>query len=309
MSDSRRAAGLRPQFAAALVVISVAVGGLLGYAVRPNSIAAPEDAPPPQAAPAGSVELETPPPDSSVHEIVIPGAGTLAVRYARLDCLSESALNEVRSDPASITSLYDRCREELVDGLGEHFADLSEAELQYVFCTAVSYWTAPYGPGGGATIEDMLAAETLQCAAYGPLAWELYDRCSREDGSSCEANFVGWEGGSVFNHQQTFISRPDGSRSLLVDPTIGLVAKVGFDQVASGGAVDLNDIALFGDRTDLAYSRMRIVDALVHGKYQPSDLLYYFESVTRLREHHGTPLEWPTQGAVDWRARQPAGAE
>ncbi|MHC5027922.1 MAG: hypothetical protein ACYTGR_14300 [Planctomycetota bacterium] len=49
---------------------------------------------------------------------------------------------------------------------------------------------------------------------------------------------------------------------------------------------------------------MRIVDALGHGKYRPSDLLYYFESITRLREHHGTPLEWPTPGAVNWRAQR-----
>ncbi|MHC5027921.1 MAG: hypothetical protein ACYTGR_14295 [Planctomycetota bacterium] len=229
-------------------MISAVAGGFVGYRARPATAPDPAAPSPPPVSPAGPPEAGTPL-DASVHEIQIPGAGTLAVRYARLECLAGPAFDEVRSEPASITSLYDQCRGALVDGLGERFADLSEAELQYVFCTAVSYWMAPYGPDGGATIDELLAAETLRCAAYGPLAWELYDRCTRAD----EVSFVGWEGGSVFNHQQTFVSRLDGSLSLLVDPTIGLVARVDFDHLASGRLVDTDDIVLFGDRPDLAY--------------------------------------------------------
>lgn len=310
MTEHESKAVLRPRGIAVLAAVSLVVGVVLGQTLLSGGVAsdAGSSLPAESGAP-GDDTANVSGNDAGLLEIVVPGEGSIVVRRVRLDVLTEAALAEVRAAPESISALYARGRAELVAALGPRFADLREAELQYVFTTAVSYWMAPYGSGGGATLAKILEAETLQCAAYGPLAWHLFERCRGgvgDEQDDLSVSFVGWDGGRVFNHQQTFIARRDGTAGFLLDPTVALIARAGFDEVASGRPIDREDIVILGDREDVAYARMRVVDALVRGKYRPSDLLYYYEDAAHLLDNPGSPFDWPTPGAVDWRERRRA---
>jgi hypothetical protein len=93
-----------------------------------------------------------------------------------------------------------------------------------------------------------------------------------------------------------FLVRPDGA-SLLLDPTIGLVADASFDDVASGTRGPAGRIVLFGTREDLEDFERTVTTALVEGKLRPSGLLYYFDGIDHLMNHIGEWFSWPTPSA------------
>ena len=89
--------------------------------------------------------------------------------------------------------------------------------------------------------------------------------------------FAGFDGGAIGNHAQVFL----GDGSLLLDPTIGLVAKVGYDEILDGKPVDEGQVLIFRQHNDgiLESFEVKVWQAIVNGSYRPSDVIYHFNSL------------------------------
>jgi hypothetical protein len=99
---------------------------------------------------------------------------------------------------------------------------------------------------------------------------------------------------------------PEPRRALFLDPTVGLVARASFDEVAAGRPVGPDRVVVFGQREPEEPFRVRVGEAFGRGQFKPSDLLFFFESLDQQMTHYGHPTDWPTPGAVKWRRVQPA---
>lgn len=225
----------------------------------------------------------------------------------RLSGLTDEALELIRADPDLIEQVYQACRGELLHALPSGFASLSEPQVRIIFCSIVAYSLAPYGPGQQVSLVELLGARELDCSNYGHLMALLLDFMNAGP-SDCQVRFVGWEGGHVGNHQQLFVDSEDDAPPLLVDPTIALFAVTSFDQVASGVPCESGHLVCFAHRNELQQFVDLVATGLLEGNYQPSDILYYYESRERLLMDSCGPTLWPTPGAVDWRARQTSGS-
>ena len=117
-------------------------------------------------------------------------------------------------------------------------------------------------------------------------------------------HFVGWESAAIGNHQVVFVRRAAGS-SLLVDPTLGLIAPGTFDEVASGAALRAGDMRLFDPRPELEAFERLVLCGLTGGLLRASELLYYFDDPDHLEAAFRDPRAWPTPGAIAWRKRNP----
>ncbi len=89
---------------------------------------------------------------------------------------------------------------------------------------------------------------------------------------------MGFDGGAIGNHAQMFVETTAG---LLLDPTIGLVARIGFNNLLQGKPLTGDQILLFRQHADdnLEGFRNRVHDSILQGKYKPGDLLYFFDSI------------------------------
>ncbi len=119
------------------------------------------------------------------------------------------------------------------------------------------------------------------------------DFCKRKKIKDTKLYFVGWHGGAVGNHAQIFTYNPRNDFSMLIDPTIGLIAITDYNHVASGKKVSVNNIFSFLSRNELVDFSRKIEKALLNGQYKPSDFLYCFDDIDTFR----IPL-WPTFGAI-----------
>ena len=169
--------------------------------------------------------------------------------------------------------------------------DLSDRFYELVLATVVAHYAVPYGKGNGRDLTSLLANESLACAGYAKLATLL--------GNGGEARFVGFEGGAVGNHAQMLISI-DG-HDILLDPTIGAIAFVSYDDLMSGKSAEVHSF-FSGDPT-LTRFNAKVLSALREGKYRPSDLLYYYENFEQFSSPSG--YQFPTPGGARLRNRKP----
>jgi hypothetical protein len=221
----------------------------------------------------------------------------------QLRSLTTEELGKIRQQPAHIEATFHKCRDELVQALGPAFADLRERELQYVFCAVVSHTLAPYGESNAICLPDLLQAPALNCSNYGLLAVDLARSFKDQADEDLRVRFVGWAGPTLDNHQTLFLDRGDGRHSLLLDPTVGIVAMTDFNSVASGKAVPDGRLVLFGPPVGRPVFEAGVLAALREGRLRPSDLLYYFDGPEHLREHYGQARYWPTPAACACRAQ------
>lgn len=193
-----------------------------------------------------------------------------SVTYSRLECITVEALDAVRVRPASIRLLRPRCEDELnqkLDGLG-----LSEQQKDAVLASLFAHALKPYGQSFSYKLKDLLKDSHLDCDNYTALTGYLL-KYIRPTGY--RLRFVGFDGGAVGNHAQLIFE--DANGQLLIDPTIGLVARVEFNELMSGKPIPPYRVRVFyhhGD-TPLAPFVGRVVNAIVQGQYRPSDLLFY----------------------------------
>jgi hypothetical protein len=225
-----------------------------------------------------------------------------AVR-ARLGCLNDTLVAGTKATPPSVKGAFDECRSELRTVIGDSLGKLAEPDYFAIFASLVAHRWAPYGAGKGTSLEELKKQPVMQCAQYAGLTGQLLAFSPYSDQGVLR--FVGVEGGAVMNHAQLFYTR--GPTSLLLDPTIGLVAVATFDQVFRGVPVAPQQIFDFYDREEIATFRDRVVKALTQGSYRPSDLLYYFEGIDTYLSSNATSEDFLTPGGERLRDRQAAG--
>jgi hypothetical protein len=233
--------------------------------------------------------------------IAIP-EGTGAVAQVRLGCLTDDLVARVKTDAANVVEAFARCGGELRSVIGAALGTLDEPDYFAIFATLVSFRWAPYGPGGGITMDILRNQTVMQCSQYAALTGQLFRYAPGQDGTLIRV--VGVDGGAVLNHAQLYYSR--GQTNLLLDPTIGVIAVASFDDVLRGIPVAPTHILDFYDRTEIAGFRTRVVKALTQGLYRPSDLLYYFEGIDAYMASNATSDDFLTPGGVRLRARAAA---
>jgi hypothetical protein len=204
--------------------------------------------------------------------LLLAGSALAAEPPLSLDCLHAAAVESVRADPRRVAGAYRKCRAELALKLGPAFEGLDDRHLQAVFASIVAHAFAPYGQSSALELDALRKEPRLDCDNYAALTGYLVRRLP--DARKGALKFVGYDGGPVGNHAQLFYRA--GGREILLDPTVGVVARVGYAAVLQGAPVPPGAVADFyrhGDR-ELAQFKRRVVAALIGGSHRPEQTIY-----------------------------------
>lgn len=221
--------------------------------------------------------------------------------------INEQDMQEIKSNPSYIIRMFDEYKTLLYKLLkgNKYFKNLAEGEVFAIFAGIVAYQLAPYGSTKlKYTFEEMLNAKYLKCDYYSTI---LAKFCELSNFTNIEVSIIGWHGGTIANHSQVIIKNNNNKTELLLDPTIGIVAYAGFNEIASGEKIKNQMILDYSTRYQLDESKNIIIKALCCGEYKPSDLLYYYESIDHMYykgSWASNKLNWPTPGAKILRKEQ-----
>ncbi|KRE02609.1 hypothetical protein ASE61_15135 [Bosea sp. Root670] len=210
-----------------------------------------------------------------------------------LDCSDRSvrsAVSATASDATYFRSAFDRCSYLLAARDEDFFRALDDDQRALVWAVIAAHNYRPYGNSMAFRLPDLLSEKHLDCDNYVLLAIRLF-RLLRPD-AKLDVDMVGWEGGLVGNHAQIVANHP--TTPLLVDPTVGIVAKISFDDLASGKNVDPEDLLVLSQRNDPPGFREKVEKALLSGAYRPSHILYYFNDPDDYPAAIATVKTWPT---------------
>lgn len=196
-------------------------------------------------------------------------------RRAPLGCLDPVGIKAIRADVGLVRSAYVKCRAELKLRLGTAFAGLPEGHLQAAFAAIVAHVLAPYGSSSAFALGDLLKAPRLDCDNYAALAGHLVQQLP--SARAGRLRFVGFDNGPIGNHAQVFY-RSDG-REILLDPTIGVIARASDAQLRQGKSVEPAMVADFYYHGDplIAQFKDRVTAALVAGDYRVNERIYVAE--------------------------------
>lgn len=248
-----------------VVLLSTTIGLLLGFNILPSSagFSAPSDAP--------AIELR-----QNIHE-----------------CLTPELVEQIRMNPPQVTTAFTECADELRGMFGAKSTLLNDDDLYAIFVSLVAYEMAPYGPSAGSDLDDLLQQPYLNCRTYALLA-SYFFLLNQPVVNKIAFSVVGWDGGAVGNHAQIFVTDRGSGQSLLLDPTIALVAFTGFYEVTHAYPLAPDNIVDLSSRTELEQFRSRVVSALEDGSYQFSDLIYYLDRADRYVEFESDTDPGPT---------------
>lgn len=194
---------------------------------------------------------------------------------------SNAVCEQIRSDPSSISAIYSAYRTQFIAALD--MPGLTAGAYKAAFCTVLAYDLVPYGPGPQTTdLDQILNAETIACAHYVSLAWQLMDLLGVPTDDQAA---VGWDDGAVGNHAQLLFD--DGQSRLLLDPTIGLVVNGATIEGLIEGA-HYNDLASFYARTDISSFNTQVINAVQSGLYHVRDAIYYVPELDNWLNHYSS---------------------
>jgi hypothetical protein len=205
-------------------------------------------------------------------------------------------LDSIRSNPASIASLYAQDRTHFVADLNSNFATQPEDYIKLAFTTVLSYELTPYGSGPTSNTTDLqtlLNNPTMMCTNYCTVAWLLYNMLG-PSGTS-DVTQLGWNDGVVGNHAQLMIGAA-GEQAMLADPTIGLIAlTAGYNDLTAGVAIAPEDQQSFFWRQDIGLPQFNetVESALTDGLYRGGHQLYWFED-PQFVDRYGWSINYPT---------------
>ena len=216
--------------------------------------------------------------------------------------MAELPLSETARFEAAVALGAATIRREIALTAPNFFDDLPASTATIAIASLLCHALKPYGTGSLPDLPSMLAAATLDCSNYGLLAVHVSRVLDAKIDTHVKVHFVGWQSEAIGNHQMLFAAmRETGEGALVLDPTVGVIAKASFDWVASQRPLPASSILAFYQQPILDASRDQIVQALIQGRLKPSELLYYFESEEHLVNRFGAPIDWPTPGAIAWR--------
>ncbi|MGF6781107.1 hypothetical protein [Paraburkholderia sp. GAS334] len=91
--------------------------------------------------------------------------------------------------------------------------------------------------------------------------------------------FLGFNGGAVGNHAQLIFAK--GNTRILLDPTTSIIAKADYNELLGGTPIAPIHVMSFvaADSPDIVKFRETVANALLQGKYKPSDALYFFQNL------------------------------
>jgi len=156
-------------------------------------------------------------------------------KYSEVFFISKQDINIIRSKPSKIIYYYDDFKEKLNKSLPfKTLLSLQDIELFAVYSSFIAYSMATYGNSIKFEYKDLLREKKLDCDNYAMLTYYLFLEGKNKygRGNDLKFKFVGWDGGAVGNHAQIFVSTK--KTSILLDPSIGIVAITNFNTIASG---------------------------------------------------------------------------
>ncbi|MGE5329800.1 MAG: hypothetical protein ACM3KR_09870 [Deltaproteobacteria bacterium] len=228
---------------------------------------------------------------------------TNIVKKVQINSINTNIINEIRHNPEKINKVFFSVKQELKSTLGSSFSNLTDDELRIIFAGIISYQLAPYGSSKNLEFNKILVEKKLSCDKYA-IAVGYFSRIFNIKNNSIR--FVGWHGGIIGNHAQLFVENNKTSTSIMIDPTIAVIALASFDEIASGEPIPAEKIVDFSTRTELNSFEGKVIEALLKGDYKPSDMLYYFEDLEHFLKGSITsdkdwPPNWMTPGAMKLR--------
>jgi hypothetical protein len=215
----------------------------------------------------------------------------------RLKCLSENSIETVRNF-GSIDVLIPQCSQELWGVLGDEFQSIGDGALRAILATVVAANFAEYGASSAASYEEISKSSQLNCSNANYLVGYLLGGLESEN-----LKPIGFDGGFIGNHAQLLFN--DNGKTVLLDPTAGIIAKTSFNDLLRGVPLDKKSIRAFSIRAKRINSfREKVYVAINHGKYLPSDFMYMHESLAEQMTTMGQPAGiFFTPGGITLRAR------
>lgn len=226
-------------------------------------------------------------------------------RKIDLTCLEGRDLRSELRGRNGMAAIRDACAGEIEAAVGSW--KLGQIERDAILATFVAHHFAPYGQSVAVTFEKLMTEEDLDCDNYAMLSGYLFRELQPEE----RLTYVGFDGGRIGNHAQAFVI--DGASSVLLDPTVGIVAHIGFDDLLMAHKLTPSNVLVDSRPPENAIAPLRanVLSAVLDGGYRPSDLLYYLKSVESMiafSDHAGVYwepekynlllLHYPTPGAV-----------
>ncbi len=195
------------------------------------------------------------------------------VRTAGLACVDARAVAALKRDPAgTFPRLARTCAPQVRRRLGPAFATVSPGARTFALAAVAAHRMSAYGPSTVFDLPSLAALPALDCGGYAALAWHL----ARVAGADVRhARIVGWDGGPVGNHAQLAYLEP-GSE-LVLDPTVGLVARASLAQLLAGAPVSVEhlvQVARPATPDPLAELRDMVTSTLHLGQFGPGSLIY-----------------------------------
>jgi hypothetical protein len=201
--------------------------------------------------------------------------------------LSAATHAAIIANPASIETYYEQARPTFKTNLGnvDLNSDIPNGLLAVAFAAIAAWDLKPYGNNPvGKDLQSLLNAATLACNDYVLLTWYLCGFMPEAVGVNIVA--LGWNGGAVGNHAQMLAADPATGISLLLDPTVGIVARgCTYNSLLRGvGVPGSQRMASFAAYNSYVGSTGAFTDevfnAINGGQYKPSDALYYVDQLS-----------------------------
>lgn len=210
-----------------------------------------------------------------------------------VSCMPSSEVAAVKANPDYVNDLYEACREEFADRLRDASISFSKNELRGAFAAALAHRFAPYGQSWAESYAELREEAYMHCGSYAKLTLYLYEDLGGDPKAIRMHGFDGaWPPG---NHAQV------GVDDLLLDPTIGYVADVAYEEARAG---ETPSVTLDFSIADYVPGfQAKVLEALNQGLYPNATIVYNW-----------TPKEWyetletiaPGLGREGVRADRPA---
>lgn len=190
-------------------------------------------------------------------------------------------------NPSVISTVWQSYKNQFKTDIGSIFNNKPDSLIAAAFCSIVAYDMKPYGVCTELDLIPLLQSPTLDCDNYCVLTYHLYKYLYTDT----SLILVGWNNGAVGNHAQLLAY--NSTFAWLLDPTIGLiVGGATFDNICRGQYLQYQ-VAPTGYQRDPVYFD-KIKNALYYGNYKPSDLMYYWNPISKYisrppRANWGTP--------------------
>lgn len=169
---------------------------------------------------------------------------------------------------SGISKAFEACESQIEDSF-TLIRSPSEAEKFAVFMTLFVHQLAPYGESNAQTDEEILKATHLHCGPQTLMLARTIKAYYPEAGISQLQLY----NPLLTSHGVVFVAV--GSRSLLLDPTVGMIAAIRAKDMLSGQPLGIKHIADYHTDTSKNVTRLHAFmrGALMHGAIRATDVI------------------------------------